>query len=81
MYTQQLVALLLKNLEDISLEERIDLSTAIKILKPEDKHFLSFVIEGCSLREAGRHSGFPGHTERRYQRICRQVSTFLNGGD
>lgn len=80
MYTAKIVAILLKNLDECAWEERIDLSMALRSLDREEKVFLSHVLAGWSLREAGRRIGKPGHTERRYERICRKVSMFLEGG-
>jgi hypothetical protein len=80
-YPTKHVAILLRNIEECSWEERLDLEMAMKHLDAEAVRFLSYVLAGWSIREAGRRIGKPGHTHRRFMRYCRTISMFLNGGN
>lgn len=78
-YTSSHVAVLLQSAEDIPTIERWDIEQATKQLHPVDRTFVQARLEGHSLRKCGKIAGVPGHTSRRYRRICNKLSSILGG--
>jgi len=79
-YNEKRVAVLLRFFGECEWEEQIDLKSALGVLNGEERRFLSYILAGWSIREAGRRIGKPGHTHRRFMRCCTKMTQFLNGG-
>ena len=78
-YSISHIKALTRSIEEAQPEERIDIERAIKTLNEKDRQFIQYVLDGHPVYNAACKIGEPANSDRRFHRICDEISMFLGG--